>query len=243
MFFRSKKSGKHGADRADGVSVDELITEEAPEPVLGPFDAEDEPDDGVKRIDLGALRIPPTPGTEMRIESKDNGVVTGVMVVIPDASSGVHLTAYAAPRSGGLWADARADLLKEVTKGGGQASEVAGEFGPELKAVLHTENGDTSARFVGVDGPRWLLRAVFSGGAGVAESDAAQVLTQVVRGTVVVRGDSPMPVGDVLRLRLPQEVTEAVEKQAAEAEQEAKDPQERPKLAAPVRGVETTETR
>ncbi|NUS73569.1 MAG: DUF3710 domain-containing protein [Corynebacteriales bacterium] len=238
MFFRSKKSGKHGADREDGVSVDELVSQEPEVELVGPFDVEDEPEDDSKRIDLGALRIPPIPGTEMRLESSDKGAVTGVMVMESDQNSGVHLTAYAAPRSGGLWAESRADLLAEIAKSGGQVSEADGEFGVELRAVLETPNGPTPARFIGVDGPRWLLRAVFSGKAG--DPDNAEVLTQVVRGTVVVRGESPMPAGDVLLLKLPQEVTEAAERQAAEGEEEKN---ARPRMAAPVRGIETTEIR
>jgi hypothetical protein len=64
--------------------------------------------------------------------------------------------------------------------------------------------------FVGVDGPRWFLRALFT---GVAATDPALagVLEDAVRNIVVVRGSSPMPVRDPLPLVLPKEVAEQVE--------------------------------
>ena len=58
--------------------------------------------------------------------------------------------------------------------------------GPDGRTVF------APARFVGVDGPRWFLRAVFSGRAAIDE-EAAQPLIEVVRGTVVVRGDARWP--------------------------------------------------
>jgi hypothetical protein len=62
------------------------------------------------------------------------------------------------------------------------------------------------ARFVGVDGPRWFLRAVFSGRAAI-DDDAAGPLMAVVRDTVVVRGESAMAPREMLPLRLPDEAT------------------------------------
>jgi hypothetical protein len=57
-------------------------------------------------------------------------------------------------------------------------------------------------RFVGVDGPRWFLRAVLSGQAAVDES-AASTLLDVVKATVVVRGDEAMAPRELLSLKLP----------------------------------------
>jgi hypothetical protein len=57
-------------------------------------------------------------------------------------------------------------------------------------------------RFVGIDGPRWFLRAVFLGRAAV-EPDPEDVLHQLVRETIVVRGASAMAPRDPLPLTLP----------------------------------------
>jgi hypothetical protein len=59
------------------------------------------------------------------------------------------------------------------------------------------------ARFVGVDGPRWFLRAVVSGRAAI-EPAAAEAVHEVIRTAVVDRGDEAMPPRELLPLRLPE---------------------------------------
>jgi hypothetical protein len=57
-------------------------------------------------------------------------------------------------------------------------------------------------RFVGVDGPRWFLRGVISG-QGAVQPQAAGLLEQIFRDTVVVRGEGPMAPRDPIVLKLP----------------------------------------
>ena len=76
--------------------------------------------------------------------------------------------------------------------------------GPDGRTVF------SPARFIGVDGPRWFLRAVLSGRAAIDE-DAASVLLDVVRATVVVRGDEAMAPRELLALRLPDQPEPVVE--------------------------------
>jgi hypothetical protein len=57
-------------------------------------------------------------------------------------------------------------------------------------------------RFVGVDGPRWFLRAVLSGQAAIDDS-AASTLLDLVKATVVVRGEEAMAPRELLSLKLP----------------------------------------
>ena len=57
-------------------------------------------------------------------------------------------------------------------------------------------------RFVGVDGPRWFVRALF-GGRAAREPEAAAPLEAVLRAVVVVRGTDPMAPGDALALHVP----------------------------------------
>ncbi|GAA3081901.1 hypothetical protein GCM10010485_19970 [Streptosporangium carneum] len=68
-------------------------------------------------------------------------------------------------------------------------------------------------RYIGVDGPRWFLRAVVSGRAEPSEEVTA-TLEGVVRDIVVVRGDEPMAPKEAIELRLPPEARQAVEQQA-----------------------------
>jgi hypothetical protein len=77
----------------------------------------------------------------------------------------------------------------------------------ELRAQMPSQGPDgrtvfSPVRFVGVDGPRWFLRAVLSGAAAIDEG-AATTLLDVVRATVVVRGDEAMAPRELLPLKLP----------------------------------------
>jgi hypothetical protein len=59
-------------------------------------------------------------------------------------------------------------------------------------------------RFVGIDGPRWFLRAMFVGPAALDES-AAEPFEQALRQVIVVRGSDPLPAREPIPLRLPKE--------------------------------------
>src|SRR6202020_89479 len=99
-------------------------------------------------------------------------------------------------------------------------------FGTELMARVPTEPGQPASgmrlvRFVGVDGPRWFLRGLFTGPAADG-GEAAGLLEEIFRDVVVVRGEHPVPPRDILELRLPPEAQQAFEEQAA-AEAEAEE--------------------
>lgn len=174
----------------------------------GPYDAS-EVDSSVGRLDLGALWVVGVPGMELRLEVEETTQnVVGATAVLGD--SAVQLQAFAAPKSMGIWDDIRAEIAESIVAQGGTADETRGALGTELRTRMPAAGPDgrtvfAPARFVGVDGPRWFLRAVFSGRAAIDE-DAAQTLMQVVRGTVVVRGDAAMAPRELLPLRLPEEV-------------------------------------
>jgi hypothetical protein len=121
--------------------------------------------------------------------------------------SAVQLQAFAAPRTEGVWDDIRTEIAASITAQGGTADKTHGPLGAELQARMPGQGPDgrtvfSPARFVGVDGPRWFLRAVLSGRAAIDE-DAASALLDVVRATVVVRGDEAMAPRELLALRLP----------------------------------------
>jgi hypothetical protein len=59
-------------------------------------------------------------------------------------------------------------------------------------------------RFIGVDGPRWFLRALLAG--TPADPARAQRYEDVLRNVVVVRGSEALPVRDAVPLRLPKDV-------------------------------------
>jgi hypothetical protein len=201
----------------------------------GPWD-ESEVDlaDGVQRLDLGALRVTPTAGIDVQVQVDEaSGTVSTLSFARPDAV--VQVQPYAAPRSGGLWDDVRGQIKSSINKSGGLVEEAEGPFGAELRAQVTASDGSSGlqpARFAGIEGPRWVLRAVFLG-AAARPGEAAAALEDMVRSLVVVRGGEAMPVGAPIPLTLPP--TAVPDEGAAESS---------PTLPSPFeRGPEITEIR
>jgi hypothetical protein len=209
----------------------------------GPWDVSEveNPDDIDGYVDLGGIRLPGRDGMELRLEVEEaTGRVTAATVQL--GRSAVQLQAFAAPRSEGIWDEIRGEIASSVTRQGGTADEVPGPFGTELLARIpsRTQDGRTAhqpARFAGIDGPRWFLRAVFHGEAAY-EPQAAALLEGFVREVVVVRGQDAMAPRELLTLRLP-DAPSGEETGDADAEAGA----EREPLAPFRRGPEITEVR
>lgn len=203
-LFRRGAKDDAPEDVADVVEEVEAAPA-APARERGPWDA-DEPHDDRTRVDLGALLVPGVNGMELRMEvDRATNVVSSVTIGI-DGST-VTLQAYAAPRTEGIWDEIRAELAESVEREGGSVDDLPGPFGRELLARLpiRTAEGRTGhrpARFVGVDGPRWFLRGVFTGHAAV-DPERATTLEDLFAGVVVVRGADARPPRDLLALTLP----------------------------------------
>jgi hypothetical protein len=174
----------------------------------GPYDEQDSPGDELERLDLGALRVPVIGGVEVRVDvGPDQQVVAATLSY---AGSEAQIGVFAAPRTAGIWDEVRKEIRGSITQQGGTAQEAKGRFGTELTGRIPVQGGFQSVRFVGVDGPRWFLRGLFTGTAATDPAKAS-VLEDAVRNIVVVRGTSPMPVRDPLPLTLPAEVKEQAE--------------------------------
>lgn len=179
----------------------------------GPFDEAEAPDDAVPRLDLGSLRVPVPDGAQLQVEmDNESGGIRAVHLITELGQ--FTLNAYAAPRSGGLWREVGAELAEQLRKDGARVTRYRGEWGEELAGKVN----DVSLRFLGVDGSRWMLRAVSAGPEQHAEQ-AAELLREILRGTVVVRGDAPLPVRTPLPVQLPEEIASQIEQ--AKAQQEA----------------------
>lgn len=171
------------------------------------------------RLDLGSLWLTGLPGMELRFEvEQESQNVVGVTAVLGE--SAVQLQAFAAPRSEGIWGDIRTEIAASITSQGGTADMTVGPLGAELQARMPGQGPDgrtvfSPARFVGIDGPRWFLRAVLSGRAAIDE-EAALALLDVVRATVVVRGAEAMAPRELLALRLPDHSGPATDATAVE---------------------------
>lgn len=183
----------------------------------GPWDVEDENvPDYDEYLDMGSYYLPFLKGIELRV--KANRATQQVLgTTITYGSSSVEIEAFAAPKTLGLWDDVRADLI-EANK---DAKEVEGVFGTELALPVTVKGGrKVLTRIVGVDGPRWMLRGIFSGKAATdPEGEEAKALNQFFADIVVERGDDPLAPRDLIPMHPP--VAPAERKAAKAAAEEA----------------------
>ena len=173
--------------------------------VGGPYDA-DELDSTEGRVDLGALLLLPVEGTELQLQVDEaSGNVQSVMFAGPEGA--LELKVFAAPRNGDLWSEVRPQIAADLGKRGGTATERDGRFGTELVCQMPVtlpdgKTGLQPSRVIGINGPRWLLRATMLGRPAV-EPDAGAAFEDALTTVAVRRGQHAMPVGDPLALSLP----------------------------------------
>lgn len=171
----------------------------------GPFD-EDEPDDGLTRLDLGSLLVAPIPDLDLRVQvDEKSGNVRAVLLA--GEQGAVELRAFAAPRNGDLWSEIRPQIAADASRRGGTATEREGRFGTELVCEVRMtrpdgQTGTQTSRVIGINGPRWLLRATFLGEPARAP-ETAESWEAAIAQVVVRRGHHAMPVGEQLPLNLP----------------------------------------
>lgn len=181
----------------------------------GPFDFEevDLEADEVARLDFGSLIVTPLPDCEIRLQvDPDTQKILSILMVVGE--SAIELSAYAAPRTPGLWAEIREQIVEQTEAAGGEVALVEGPFGTEVvrKVYLRTPDDrefEQMSRTWAAEGPRWLLRGILVG--QVAQPNAPEDLLHPFLDTfadlVVRRGDHPMPQGDPLPLNLPEGAT------------------------------------
>lgn len=176
----------------------------------GPWDSGEveTEDDGL--LDLGSVRVPLPEGGQIQVEMDNAGAVRSVHLATP--AGRLTVAAFAAPRSGGLWREVAAELAEGLRTDEARVSTTDGPWGRE---VVGTAPGG-AMRFLGVDGPRWMVRCVAHGPAETAEV-LARTARAVLRGTVVVRGDEPMPVRTTLPVVLPPALVEQLAAAQAQA--------------------------
>lgn len=212
MFSRKRKFDRALRERGVPPTVESHHDEDR-DLTTGPFDVLDAPDDDLPRLDLGAMRIPALPDFEVRLELTEAGQLTGIALRYRDTD--MQIGVFAAPRAGEMWADIRSDIAEELNRSGATTTEVETEFGTELRSTQKKMGATFESRFIGVDGPRWFLRALVAGPLAADEDDVA-AFREVVRGVVVDRGTEPKPVREPLTLTLPADLAEQAAAQAAE---------------------------
>ncbi|WP_040736846.1 DUF3710 domain-containing protein [Nocardia tenerifensis] len=223
MFGKKKRSvdedryADDDYDSVDEYDEDDYDTDE--HPVVGanyddagagsgPYDFKDVADllERVtdQRLDLGSVILPVPQGGQLQVEMTPDGTPQAVHLATEHGR--LTVAAYAAPKSAGQWRTVAADLADSLRNDGARVAVETGPWGRELLAV--TEGADL--RFIGVDGPRWMVRLVAAGPSG-ASNDGSPLVTAaraILRETVVRRGDDPLPVREPLPVVLPQELAE-----------------------------------
>lgn len=169
----------------------------------GPFDVEEI---GVLTpyLDFGSIRLAPRQGMQIRADM-DEATKKVVALTIEIDGHRLQLQAFAATKSEGLWTQTLKALEQGITSQGGNVSISEGALGPELRGSVLAKSGENQVsrptRFLGVDGPRWFLRAVVS--SNQINEAVYDQLVQIFRSTAVSRGDIAMPPGELLPLKLP----------------------------------------
>lgn len=209
----------------------------------GPYDSASAPTRD--EMDFGSLRLVPTEDIELRLDVDETSqTLTGMTAVFGEVgTSAVQLQVFAAPKTTGVWYGIRREIAEAIVAGGGAAEEVDGPLGTELHVRMPSQGPDgrttfSPARFVGVDGPRWFLRAVLSGDAAIDDGAAARAM-DFVRTVVVHRGSDPRAPRELLELTLPPELMAQAQASAQEHEQHT----DAPTVGPLERGPEIAETR
>ncbi len=191
-------SDDDSSDNDDSSTKDNLL-----EPT-GPWDIDD-PDapDYDEMVNLGAFYLPVISGAELRLKAAPSAdpsdpTIIGATLTLGDSS--LELEAFAAPKTMGLWEDIRQELLDSNP----QASEEEGTFGQEVTLPVTVKGKTYISLIVGVDGPRWMLRGIFTGPAASSEGQEWDALSACFSDIVVDRGQEPLAPRDLLPMTLPQ---------------------------------------
>ncbi|GAB2463953.1 DUF3710 domain-containing protein [Jatrophihabitans fulvus] len=203
--------GRRRQRRTDASKIDatppwEQRIREEPAATTGPFDERDAPEDEIARVDLGALQVPVSDGLDVRVDLNEVRQVISATLAGPDGT--MQLGVFAAPRNEGIWDEVRAEIAESLEAARRKStSQPEGPFGTELRGTVPDESGRGAVpvRFIGVDGPRWFLRAMLAG--PVASDEAkAEAFEDALRHCIVVRGTEPLPVREPVPLKLPEGV-------------------------------------
>lgn len=146
--------------------------------------------------DFGPLRVRAPAQAQLRMADPDEMYSDAAFFVFPDGK--VRLSVLAAPRGGRLWPQRAEEIAAAQANLGADVRSYTGEWGQELQI---TDDGETNW-VIGVDGPRWMLLGRSTCPVG-AEDDLSHTMRDMIRSSVVFRGNEPLPVRTPLPLREP----------------------------------------
>src|SRR5699024_6982740 len=190
--------GRNRHVQAEPVVLPEHLREHEDEPAAqerpeGPFDISevDHQDFEKDYMDLGAIKVPVRKNVSYRLEQEQAKQKVFAVSAVHENST-LQIQAFAAPRSGGQWDEIRQEMFDQNKNAkGAKVTTEGGEFGDELLIRIPAElpdgrKGERIARFLGIDGPRWMVRAMIMGKAAVQHEHAA-ILYDILKNTVIDR--------------------------------------------------------
>lgn len=170
----------------------------------GPWDVDemdDRPAHVAPRLNLGAVRIRPPAGMKVSIQV-DKSTQTATNVTLVGDHGALQLLVVAAAKSRPQWPTLMRALQSDADRRGGTVQEGKGPWGPVLRMTIPAELPDGSkgvqpSVVLGIDGPRWMLRATVIGKASMDQEQMNRMMA-IVQDTVVVRGEEPMAPGEIV---------------------------------------------
>lgn len=161
----------------------------------------------VQVVDLGCVRIPAHPDLEIQVDvdTATNDILS-ISLLLPHSVASIQV--FAAATDEDAWPSVRDAIVGGLAEQHVESSIELGQFGTEIHCVMPTQDYDgvtivQPVRFVGIDGPRWFLRATIGGDAAVFP-DASSEMDSVLASIIVVRGTHAMPPGERLAFSLPE---------------------------------------
>ena len=241
------------ADEAQDAAADEDVAAEADadeagdiDLTQGPWDYDDEgidPDDDDRYISFGSMFLPLVEGLTIRAKRSQDpqspSPLESITVQLGDGA--IEIVPFAAPKTLGLWDDMSDELL-DANK---SAKVQEGRFGDEVMLPVAVKGKTMMTRIVGVDGPRWLLRCIFTGDAADGESDNKKALEDYFAQIIVRRGDAPLAPRDIIPILPPKTAAQrradaAAAAKAAKKKSEIKDDTDVPQSYDQSHKVQTT---
>lgn len=157
-------------------------------------------------LDLGCLLVPLVDDLEVQVDvDSASDEIVSISLVLPHSIAAIQV--FAAATNEEVWPQVREGITSGLAEQHIETRVVLGRFGTEIHCVMPTqdEHGVTIAqavRFIGIDGPRWFLRATIGGDASLFPK-ASTEMDELLGMLEVVRGEYAAPPGERLTFVLP----------------------------------------
>jgi hypothetical protein len=173
---------------------------------LGPFDVS-EAGSLENIIDFGAIKLPNVNrNLSIKVELEED-TRRLVALTLQTETSMLQVSLFSAPKNSTVWQEVLEVLTTSLESQSAQVTPVVGSFGRELMVAMQVPNLEGGSalqhiRFIGVDGPRWLLRGSITGDALSNLTEQAEI-ERIYRSIVVDRGAEALPPRELVPLTMP----------------------------------------